>query len=198
MPRTGRTTIGGEYYHVFHRTAEHLQVFEDATDCWKFVDLMNAATQRVPIELLAACLMPNHFHFIVRPLRGADLGRWMHWLLTTHVRRWHAQQHTNGQVWQGRFKASSIAPDGHLLSVMRYVESNALRNRLVDRAENWPWSSLAWRNQSTPPLVLTSPPVPLMQDWTERVNQPQSHEELSLIREALGKQRRYGDPPGVS
>ena len=69
----------------------------------------------------------------------------MQWLLTSHVRRYHRHYHGSGHVWQGRFKAFPIEQDEHLLTVLRYVERNPLRANLVERAEDWPWSSLAWR-----------------------------------------------------
>jgi len=68
-------------------------------------DLREHATRRLPMRLLSYCLMPNHFHLVVWPREDGDLSRWMHWLLTSHVRRYHRHYHTSGHVWQGRFKA---------------------------------------------------------------------------------------------
>jgi len=66
----------------------------------------------------------------------------MHWLLTAHVRRYQRHYHSTGHVWQGRFKAFPIQEDEHLLVVLRYIERNPLRAGLVERAEEWSWSSL--------------------------------------------------------
>jgi putative transposase len=83
---------------------------------------------------------------VLWPHGDGDLGRWMQWLLTTHVHGYRAAHHSSGHVWQGRFKAFAIEEDHHLLTVLRYVERNPLRAGLVERAEDWPWSSLrAWR-----------------------------------------------------
>ena len=200
MPRTGRIITAGTCHHVFNRTGGQLQVFAGAADCWKFVDLMSMASRRTPIDILAVCLMPNHFHFVIRPRRCEDIGRWMKVLLTTHVRQWHARQHTNGPVWQGRFRAFPVAHDEHLLEVLRYVEGNALRARLVDRAEHWPWGSLNWRYQSILPVPLAAPPVALPSNWVDYVNDPPNAEEVAAIRNCLNKQRPYGnvvdDGPG--
>ena len=95
------------------------------------------------MRLLAWCLMPNHFHLVLWPHGDGDLSRWMQWLLTSHVRRYHRHYHGSGHVWQGRFKAFPIEEDEHLWTVLRYVERNALRANLVRRAEDWPWSSAA-------------------------------------------------------
>jgi len=60
------------------------------------------------MRLLAYCLMPNHFHLVLWPRHDGDMGEWMQWLLTTHVRRYHEHYHSSGHVWQGRFKAFPI------------------------------------------------------------------------------------------
>ena len=74
------------------------------------------------MRLLAYCLMPNHFHLVLWPHADGDVSRWMQWILTTHVRRYHEHYHTTGHVWQGRFKSFAIQADEHLLTVLRYVE----------------------------------------------------------------------------
>src|SRR5207253_4674878 len=61
---------------------------------------------------------------------------------TAHVRRYHRHYQSSGHIWQGRFKAFAIEQNEHLLTVLRYVERNALRANLVERAELWPWTSL--------------------------------------------------------
>jgi putative transposase len=69
----------------------------------------------------------------------------MHWLMTTHVRRYLKYYRHSGHVWQGRFKAFATQDDEHLITAVRYVERSPLLARLVCRAEDWPWSSLgAW------------------------------------------------------
>lgn len=80
-------------------------VFNSPADYLAFVGLMVEAQARQALDLLAVCLMPNHFHLVARPLGDLDLSDWMHWLLTTHVRRHHGRQQSTGRVWQGRFKA---------------------------------------------------------------------------------------------
>jgi len=71
--------------------------------------------------------MPNHFHLVLWPHKDGDLSRWMQWLLTAHVRRYHKHYASSGHVWQGRFKAFPIEEDDHLLTVLRYVERNPHR-----------------------------------------------------------------------
>jgi putative transposase len=72
---------------------------------------------------------------------------------------------SSGHVWQGRFKAFPIQQDEHLLAVLRYVERNPLRAKLVKRAENWTWSSLRERLSGEASELLHAGPVPLPRLW---------------------------------
>ena len=83
--------------------------------------------------------MPNHWHFLIRPREDGELTQFMRWMTHTHTMRWHAHHHTEGtgHLYQGRFKTFPVQSDEHFLTVARYVEQNALRAQLVDRAEVW-------------------------------------------------------------
>jgi putative transposase len=144
MPRTARCSSGGYTYHVLNRGNARGAVFHGADDYEAFLDLMAESSVRTPMRVLAYCLMPNHFHLTLWPREDGDVSRWMHWLMTTQVRRYLGRYRSSGHVWQGRFKAFPIQEDEHLLSVIRYIERNPLRGGLVGRAEEWPWSSLRW------------------------------------------------------
>ena len=142
--------------------------------------------------------MPNHFHFVLIPGKNGDLGRWMQWLLTTHVRRHHKRERTSGHVWQGRYKAFPIEKDQHLLTVIRYVERNALRAGLVGDARSWPWGSLAWRADTRyARLLAPSCPVRLPANWAQWVNAPQTLAELERLRGCVNRQRPYGSDDWV-
>ena len=157
-----------------------------------FLDLMARACQRLPMRLLGYCLMPNHIHLVLWPFEENDLGRWMHWLLTTHVNRHHKRHGTTGRIWQGRYKAFPIQQDHHLLTVLRYVERNALRAGLVERAETWRWSSLRWWSRQSRPEFLVRGPVAHPEDWTSRVNEPVTEAELEAIRLSVKRSRPFG------
>jgi len=167
-------------------------VFASQHDYLGFLGLMIEAQSRHALDLLAACLMPNHFHLVVRPAGDHGLSEWVHWLLTTHVRRHHGRRRSSGRVWQGRFKAFPIEQDGHLLTVIRYVERNALRAGFVARAEKWPWGSLAWRCGQYPGLALADSPVELPSGWIEYVNAPQTSEELDAVRRCAMREQPFG------
>ena len=193
MPRTARASVGGLCYHVINRGNARSAVFHDSSDYLAFIRLIGESSKRLPMNVLAACLMPNHIHLVLRPCGDRDLSRWMQWLLTAHVRRYHRRYGSSGHVWQGRFKAFPIQQDAHLLQVIRYVERNALRANLVVHAEDWCWGSLAWRHSGHSPSFLMPPPVPLPDDWLVRVNAPESEPELLAMRQSVNRCAPFGD-----
>ncbi len=194
MPRTARAAVGGSCYHVLDRGNRRGQVFHGPDDYAAFVRLLRQATARIPLRVLGWCLMPNHFHAVVWPERDEELAGWLHWLLTTHACRYNKQYGLSGHVWQGRSHAFPIQEDDPLLTVLRYVERNALRGGLVTRAEDWPWGSLAQRRGKCiaegPTLV--EGPVALPRTWLSLVNGPQTEAELAALRRCVERGQPYG------
>jgi len=193
MPRTARASVGDVCYHVLNRGNGRMRTFHEADDYSAFVDLVGRACERVPMRVLAYVLMPNHFHLTLWPRVGEDLGRWMHWLLTSHVRRHHRRRRTSGHVWQGRFKAFPIQEDGHLVTVLRYVERNPVRAGLVKRAEDWEWSSAAVRGSKARPEWLVDGPVALPRPWRRWVNEPLTERELAGVRRSVVRGTPWGE-----
>ena len=189
MPRTARASEGNLCYHVLNRGNGRAEVFHKPDDYAAFLHAMAEATVRLPMRIIAYCLMPNHFHLVCRPHDGGDLSRWMHWLLTTHVRRYLRHYHHSGHVWQGRFKAFPVQENEHLVSVVRYVERNALRAGLADRAESWPWSSLS--NPAGGPSLDTET-LPRKSDWIAIVNAEMSESENEAVRRSITRDRPFG------
>jgi len=181
-------------YHVINRGNGRATVFHKPADSDAFVKLLAKACARLPMRLLAYCLMPNHFHLVLWPLADGDLGRWMQWLLTAHVRRYHQHYQTSGHVWQGRFKAFPVQDDAHLLTVLRYVERNPLRANLVSRAEDWAWSSLCGACSQPRPTMLHGGPLERPPDWLDWVNRPETAAELAALRRSANRGTPLGNP----
>ena len=197
MPRPPRFIFAGQYYHVLNRANRRAEVFHEAADYAAFLKLIVKSQERLPLAIIAASLMPNHVHLVIRPPDDSSLGRWMQWLFTTHARHYHEKYGTSGHVWQGRYKHCPVQHDHYLLTLLRYVERNALRAKLVQRAEDWQWGSLSWRHASAAPVALEPPPIELPSWWTQFVNQPMTAAELEAIRTSVNRQRPFGDPEWV-
>jgi len=138
MPRLARASVGGICYHVINRGNARREVFLKDSDYEAFLKAIGHASIEIPMRVLGLCLMPNHFHLALWPFHDGDLSRWMHWVLNTHVRRYHQHYHGSGHIWQGRYKSFPLEQDDHLLTVLRYIERNPVRAKLAKRAEQWP------------------------------------------------------------
>jgi putative transposase len=175
-------------------------MFHKDEDFAAFERVMAYALNEVAVDLLSYCLMPNHWHLLLRPANDGDLGRFMQRLTITHTRRWKEHYHEvgHGHLYQGRFKSFPVQDDPHFLTVARYIERNALRAKLVSGAADWRWSSL-WRrvgrggDASRPPLPLAIWPVEQPMDWLTWVNEPQTDSELEALRVSVNKGRPFGE-----
>ncbi len=200
--------MGGICCHVLNRGNARAKVFRDDADYESFIELMGLGCSRVGMRVVSCCLMPNHFHLILWPRRDGDLGRWMQWVMTSHVRRHHRRYGTSGHVWGGRFKSFPIqrrrvtVPDTQrggievgnpLLVVARYVERNPLRAGLVERAEQWRWSSLRWwgfPGECPDWADLSSLERP--GDWLREVNRAETEQQLATVRRSVVRGRPFG------
>ena len=150
------------------------------------------------MRLLAYCLMPNHFHLLLWPREDGDLSQFMRWLTVTHTQRWHAHHRTagTGHLYQGRFKSFPVESDDNFLTVCRYVERNALRANLVERAEDWRWGSLSARrakaDEERPQLAPW--PIARPRDWTARVNRPFGPKEEAAVCRSIQRGQPFGSP----
>jgi len=193
MPRVARQLVDGGIYHLINRGNGQQRVFHKDRDFQAFTDLLAEMCCRYTVEVLAWCLMSNHYHLVVRPQFGADLSRGMQWFQTTHVRRYHRHYGSSGHLWQGRYKSYLVADDDQLLTVVRYVEANPVRANMVDSASGWLWSSHQQRSRlqgtgsegacpSSTKVQLAPLPIGLPQNWTEYVDTPLTDKELARVR----------------
>ncbi len=154
------------------------------------------------MRILAWCLMPNHWHLLLWPQGDGDLSSYMRLVTLTHSQRWHAYRGSagTGHLYQGRFKSFVVQSDAHFLTVCRYVEANALRAKLVARAEEWRWSSL-WRTcrgrTDTPPPIHQWP-VRRPGDWIDYVNRETTTDDLARVRGSAQRGTPFGQETWVA
>jgi putative transposase len=173
-----------------------LTLLEKPADYDAFLRVVDETWEHVPLPILAMVVMPNHWHFVVKPAADDQVSNFFRRLALTHTMRWHAHYRTSGtgHVYQGRFKCFPIQSDKHLLTVMRYVERNALRANFCQRAEDWRWGTAFLRQTNPLPpwlLIPTDPALP--HQWPSLVNKPQTQAELDAIRNCIRRGSPFGD-----
>src|SRR6202035_582079 len=167
MARPVREIETDGYYHVLNRGNGRMVLFRKPADYEAFIRVLAAGIERYKVDVLAWCLMSNHWHLLLRPRQAGALSGLMRWVGVTHVRRHHQHYHSRGggHLYQGRFKSFPVQGDVHFLTVARYVEGNPLRAGLVKRAEAWRWSSLGRGPAKGHAIPLGRWPVERPEDW---------------------------------
>ena len=196
MPRIKRTNVGGYVYHVLNRANARVQIFDNDEDYKLFENILEEAIEKFNVKILAYCIMPNHFHLVLYPENEGDLSIFMGWVTNTHTRRWHTQKGTVGQghLYQGRYKSFICQNDNHFLTLVKYVEQNALKAKLVKKAEGWRWSSVWRREYGTikQKKLLFPWPVSKPKDYLSWLNTILPEEKEEIIERSIIKSNPYG------
>ena len=197
MPRVARNCPGGYVYHVWNRAAGRLRLFKKEEDYLAFERVLVEAHGRHSIPLLEWCLMPNHWHFVVFPDDDQQLTQFFRWLTHTHAVRaiTHRRVMGMGPLYQGRFKSLPVQTDGHLLTLLRYVQRNPVRAKLAKSASGWRWSGEWTRKhgEKETRAILSPWPVDRPRRWTSWVDEPENAEEIKAIRACVRRSSPLGD-----
>jgi putative transposase len=194
MPRNRRIAKGSIVYHVLNRANGRLRIFKKQTDFEAFEQILAEGVERFNMRLCGYCIMSNHWHLVLWPRKDGDLSDFMKWITVTHSHRWHGAHGTVGigHLYQGRYKSFPVQDDVYYLKLMRYVESNPLRAKLVKRSGDWLWSSLTIRYGTGKLLKLSDGPMKLPRRWEILVDR---FAELPIdqIKPCLRRGRPFGD-----
>ena len=153
MARPLRVEYPGAIYHVMNRGDRREPIFRDDADRERFLATLAEACRKAGWEVLAFCLMPNHFHLVLETPQG-NLVAGMHWLLGTYTSRFNRRHRLTGHLFGGRYRALVVdgRGGGYLKTVCDYVHLNPVRARLTEA--NAPLRTYRW---SSFPQYLSPP-----------------------------------------
>ena len=206
MGRPLRPHDDGLTYHAINRGNDRRVVFADDADHQAFLQSLARTQLRYPFRLYGYCLMSNHFHLLLRPEPGVTVSRVLQSLTVAHTWRYHRRHRSSGHVWQGRFKSPVVQDDTHLWTVLRYIEANPLRAKMVADLAHHRWSSYPAHGQGVADPLLS--PLPEWDNlgpteatrrarWRRKVVADQAEVEIESIRRSLQGGLPFGDPAWV-
>lgn len=164
----GRTVplINDEYYHIYNRGNEKKNIFTLPADYKRFkqvfyyyqfigpkpkfsrftssdiyINLFKPKQENKLVEIISYCLMPNHFHFLLRQLKDNGISTFMSQLLNSYTKYFNVKYNRVGSLFQGKFKNSLIENDEQLIHVSRYIHLNPIVSGLKNNLVDYPWSS---------------------------------------------------------
>ena len=155
MPSRNRikSYIPDSYYHAYNRGVNKQDIFLDAEDYSVFLNLLKRYLSEAPhadrksrvyvslydkMEILAFCLMPNHFHLLIYQVEPTATTDLLQRVSTSYTMYFNKKYIRTGPLFQERFKASIITRDDYLMHISRYIHLNP------KDYENWEFSSIAY------------------------------------------------------
>ncbi len=159
-----RTTLfaNNYFYHIFNRGVEKRIIFQNDNDFAHFLKILNyyqrhgtkpsysraredqidnVLQREKSIEIISYCLMPNHFHLLLKQLKDDGIMNFIRLISNGYTRYFNTKHHRIGPLFQGAYKATSIETDEQLIHVSRYIHLNPLVAFLVKDLKDYPWSS---------------------------------------------------------
>lgn len=156
MARPLRIEFAGAVYHVTSRGNARAAVFETDRDRETFFRILGVVVRRFNWLCHAYCLMTNHYHLLIETPEG-NLSVGMRQLNGVYTQAFNRAHHRDGHVFRGRFAAILVEKERHLLALCRYVILNPVRAAIVERPEEYRWSSyLPTLGKATKPALLTT------------------------------------------
>lgn len=130
MPARTVYFIANGYYHVYNRGSEKRTIFLSHRDYTKFLERVNEARKKFSIDVLSYCLMPNHFHFLLRQTTHVPLTRFLNTIQLGHAKFFNTKYERVGPLFQGRFKAKNVENEEYLLQLSAYIHRNPIAGQI--------------------------------------------------------------------
>jgi len=202
MGRPLRIIVPNLPFHILNRGNNRQLVFREEEDFIYFLELLKRYKKEIGFKLYHFILMPNHTHFQMEPTTEGSLSKIMQRLTLAHTWYFNKKYEGVGHVWQGRFKSSLIEKENYFLWCGLYIELNAARSGLVQKPENWRYSSYNFyahgETDSLITEILDVDPYYLEFGTTPKERQEKYRKSIEeVIREKFLKNIRRGLNEGV-
>ena len=150
------------FYHIYNRGSEKRRIFENSRDYQRFIKTLKYYQIEGPkprfskfpsltvnkldeskkiVEIVAYCLMPNHFHLLIKPIKDAGITEFLSKLSNSYTKYYNTKNDRVGPLFQGEFKAVLIESNEQLVHVSRYIHLNPLVSGIIKNINQYEWSS---------------------------------------------------------
>ncbi len=157
MPQARKNTIiwqSGMYYHIYNRGARRLTIFREPTNYLFVIGKIKEYSRANDISVIAYCLMPNHYHFLLRQNGDEPAGNVPQSVFNSYSKAYNKRYEQSGTLFVGRFRAKHIHSMPHLLHLCRYIHGNPVKDGLIADPADWPYSNyLEWLGERKGTLV---------------------------------------------
>lgn len=183
MPRTARIVAPDFPHHIVQRGNRRMNVFFKPNDYQFYLDLLKEWSKEARVDIWAYCLMPNHVHIVGVPEDTDSLRLMMSQVHKRYTMLINRREEWTGHLWQGRF-ASYVMDEAYALSAVRYVELNPVRSGLVEKPEDYRWSSARHHIHGVADPVLNDETIrSMVPDWQTYLQQAEHKNVLHALNQ---------------
>lgn len=140
MPRQQRKLSRTSIYHVMLRGNERKKIFKSNQEKQRFLENVSIKQKELWFSVYAYCIMDNHVHLVINS-QDKDISTIMKGIAIRYASFFNAQHNRVGHVFQDRFKSESVEDERYLMAVIRYIHNNPVKAKMVDKPEDYGWSS---------------------------------------------------------
>ncbi|MBN2549366.1 MAG: transposase [Anaerolineales bacterium] len=154
MPQKRPDFHPGGVYHVFNRGSHRVSIFHEPENYIFVLRKIKQHQQELNLTLLAYCLMPNHYHFLIRQDGDQPARLLSQRVFNSYSKAYNKRYQHSGTLFEGPYRVRPVLESAHLLHLCRYIHANPVKDGLVKQPGNWPYSNyLEWVGQRDGSLV---------------------------------------------
>ena len=154
MPRRTIQFVKGGYYHVYNRGAARLSIVREERNYTYLLQLMKQVSAASNLAIIAYCLLPNHYHWLVRQDGDTPVSALPKRVFGSYSQAFNKAYGRSGTLFEGTFHATSVDTEAYLRHLCRYIHTNAVKHGLAPAPELWPYSNyLEWVGERDGTLV---------------------------------------------
>lgn len=163
----------GQYYHIYNRGSGRQPIFRENDNYVFALRLVKKYTSTFNVSVMAYCLMPNHYHFLLRQDGMESAGLVPQRVFNSYTKAFNKRYGSSGTLFEGRYKGIHVDKDIYLLHLCRYIHANPVKHGLVSRLEEWPYSNyhewIGTRNGTLVDLASVQEHFPATQTYSQFV-----------------------------
>jgi len=154
MPAKRPEYLPGHYYHFYNRGAHGISIFREDNNYLFVLRKMKEYCRSLELTPIAYCLMPNHYHFLIRQDSEKRAGLLPQRVFNSYSKAYNKHYEHSGTLFEGNYRVILVESEVHLLHLCRYIHANPVKHGQVADLMEWPYSNyLEWIGERNGTLV---------------------------------------------
>jgi len=154
VPQKRPPYLAGNYYHFYNRGRSRLSIFHGDSDYLQVLQKMKEYLHKFELTMIAYCLMPNHYHFLVRQDSDMPAGWLPQHIFNSYAKSYNHRYRHSGTIFAGNYHVRLVDKPDYLVHLCRYIHANPVKDGIASDLNLWPYSNyLEWIAARTGTIV---------------------------------------------